>query len=144
MAIDSLTELRGLHDPPMTLGMVSVDAVVALAIGLLISWIVVQMINLISVRRQSPARIALQRLTEIKSVEGDEGLTARALVLQQLANALPDAEGDWLDCVDGYLDGFFSRGAGKGMREALYHPEKALNLAVFDSDLKVLLERADR
>lgn len=144
MAVDLLTELRGLHELPMDLGIMIVDGALALAIGLLVAWGIVQAVNPFLVRGVSPERAALRRLSEVGQISGDEGLTARALVLQELASVLPDAQTDWLDRVDRHLGGFFSQGAGKGLRDALYRPDGTFNLARFDSDLKASLERADR
>ncbi len=144
MEADKLVELRGLHDPPATLGTVLADGLVALAIGLLIAWGIVQAIKLFSTHDASPEKLALRRLSEIERLQGEEGLAARAGLLLDLGTSLPDGEGDALKRVDRHLEGFLSNGAGQRLREALYQPGASINLAEFDNDLAASLRRAAR
>jgi len=148
MESDALAELRGLHPAPMGPGDVLTEGVIALAVGLLVAWVIVQVIDMLTARPVSPERVALRRLAQLERVGGADGLTARARLLQDLAYALPEADPgtdhDWLGRVDGHLGGFVSDGAGKGLRDALYRPGMALDLDRFDSALKASLMRAAR
>ncbi len=144
MATDLLTELRGLHGPPTDLSALITDGTIALAIGLLTSWGIAKLINLVTIRRVSPEQEALRRLEKIQQTSGIEDLTARAHLLQKLSEHLPDKDGDWLHRVDDHLGGFLSQGSGKGLRDALYKPGALLDIERFDSELKTSLERAGR
>lgn len=144
MEVDPLVELRGLHDPPATLGAILADGAVALSFGLLLAWFVVQIIKLFSSREMSPEKRALQQLTKVKRLDGGDGLAVRARLLLDLGSALPDEEGDTLARVDRHLDGFLTDGAGKGLRDALYRPDTSVDLAQFDSALESSLQRAAR
>ncbi len=140
MASDVLAELRGLHGPPVDWGAVLADALVALAIGLLAAWLIARIFGMVTERRLSPERRALRRLEEAR----ESGLTARALILQDLARSLPPGEGDWLSRLDAHLGGLFTTGPGAGLREALYRPGTTLDTERFDAALKAALERAER
>lgn len=142
MEVDPLVELRGLHEPPATLGTILADGVVALSIGLLCAWLVVQIVKLLSAREVSPKRRALQQLGEIKRLDGSDGLAARARLLLDLGRALPDEEGDVLVRVDRHLGGFLTDGAGKEFRDALYRPYASVDLVQFDNELETSLQRA--
>lgn len=148
MADDRLTELRGLQAAPADLGTVLADGAVALALGLLAAWGIVQVIGLMTTRTPSPEQAALHRLDRIAETGGVDGVTARARLLHDLGRALPvdaaDAGSDWLTRVDRHLDGFLSRGAGAGLRDALYRPGATLDMGRFDSDLRACLSRAGR
>lgn len=144
MADDLLAELRGLHQPPPDAGTLLADGTVALAVGLLAAWVIVLAVTLLTVRSASPEQAALRRLADVAEIMDNEGLTARARLLQDLARALPSAEEDWLVRVDRHLGGFLSEGPGKGLREALYRPGSGLDLDRFDDELRVRLQRVDR
>ena len=144
MEADKLIELRGLHEPPATIGTLLADGLVALAIGLLIAWAIVQAIKLSSTREVSPEKQALRRLAELKRIEGADGLASRAALLLELGKALPDGEGEILNRVDRHLDGFLTKGAGKGLRGALYRPGAVVDLEQFDRALTSSLHRVAR
>lgn len=143
MASDRLKELRGLHQPPSDAGTLVVDLTIALALGFLVAFVIVQVVNALSTRRASPQKIALQQLEAVEAKLDGEGLAARARLLQDLAGSLPDTEGDWLSRVDRHLGGLFSQGSGKGLRDALYRRGHAFDLGRFDADLKASLRRAE-
>jgi len=142
MALDPLVELRGLHDPPTTVGTLLADGMVALAIGLLIAWFVVQIVKVFSAREISPENRALLHLAALKEREDDHGLAARATLLLELGSTLPREEGDMLVRVDRHLGGFLTTGAGKGLRDALYRPGASLDIPQFDRELEASLRRA--
>ncbi len=142
MEVDPLAELRGLHGPPTTFETILADGVVALAIGLLCAWLVAQIVKLFSSRETSPEKRALRELDEIKRLNGNDGLAARARLLLDLGQALPDQEGDVLTRVDRHLGGFLTDGAGQGLRDALYRPDAKADLVQFDNELEASLQRA--
>lgn len=144
MAADLLAEMRGLHDPPSDLGTMIADGAIALAIGVLAACLIALVMNLMTTRTVSPEQAALRRLCEVEEIDGGEGLTARARLLQDMAKGLPEEEGDWFSRVDRHLGGMLSQGTGKGLREALYRPGVAFDLNRFDTDLKASLEQAGR
>jgi len=144
MNADLLAELRGLHDPPMTLGDLLADGLVALALGLICAWLLVQAIRLFSTREVSPEQKALHRLAEVKSIDGEKGVAARVRLLLDLGNDLPVGEGDMLQRVDHRLNGFLTTESGKALRAALYRPGVAIDLAQFDDDLGASLRRVAR
>ena len=144
MAADDLTELRGLHGPPMDAGGALAEGAVALAAGLMAAWAVSAAVGALTMRAPSPERTALHRLKAIGEDASDRGLAARARILHDLAMTLPSGEGDWLARLDAHLEGLFSRGDGRGLREALYRPDAPFEPARFDAALRAALERAER
>ena len=144
MALDPLVELRGLHDPPATIGTLLTDGIVALAIGLLVAWLIVQIVKALSAREVSPENRALLSLGALKEIDDDHGLAARATLLLELGATLPEEEGDVLARVDRHLDGFLTTGAGKGLRDALYRPSVSFDISQFDRELEASLRRVAR
>lgn len=141
MAADRLEELRGLHMPPMDLSAVVAEVCAALAVGLLAAWLIAGAVKLVTARRIPPEVIALRRLEAVADTA--DPLAARAAILQDYA-ATVEGEGDWLSRLDARFGGVFTEGAGKGLRDALYRPGAAFDVAAFDASVRDALARAGK
>ena len=144
MAADDLAELRGLEAPPMDAGAALAEGSAALALGLLAAWGIAAGARALTARAPSPEGRALDRLAALEGDASEEGLAARAALLDDLARALPGGEGSRLARLDAHLGGLFAEGPGAGLRAALYRPGAPFDAGAFDAALRGALRRAGR